>query len=108
MSLENDWLTFGSTSVNIAPLSTHDDYGNPVYGANNTYDCLIEYQRRTLWRPNGQSEQSIATLYVLSTSLTMGLSDQVTLPNTTQYPRVLQVDHPRDESGQHHVEVVLG
>ncbi len=106
--LESDWLTFGSTTVNIAPLSTQDDYGNPSFGANSTYDCLIEYERRVIWRPGEQSDVSFAKLYILSTGLTLGTNDRITLPNSTEYPRIISVDHPRDESGQHHIEVLLG
>ena len=98
----------GSTSVAIEPLSTHDAYGVPAFGAASTYDCIYQEGRRLVQRSDGRTEVSTHTVFVLSTSASVGLQDRLTVPGTTEQPRILAVDHVRDDKGQHHVEVMIG
>lgn len=108
MGLEKDWLTLGSTSVNIAALSTHDAYGVPTFATGSTYDAIIQDARRLIQRPDGRTEVSTHTIFVLSTSLSVGLQDRVTIPGSCEQPRLLGVEHVRDDKGQHHVELLVG
>lgn len=108
MGLEKDWLSFGSTSVNIAALSTHDGYGVPTYAAGSTYDAIIQPTRRLISRPDGRQEVSTHLIFVLSTSATVGLQDRVTIPVSSEQPRLLGVEHVSDDKGQHHVELLVG
>lgn len=98
----------GSTSVVIAPLSTHDAYGAPVFGASVTYDAIVQNARRQVPRPDGTVEVSTHTVFVLSTSASVGLQDQLTIPPSSEQPRLLGVEHVGDDKGQHHVEVLVG
>lgn len=109
MGLEKDWLSMGSTSVRINALSTMDGYGAPVFStAGSTYDAIFEESKKIIPRPDGRTEVSSHIVYVLSTSATISMQDQLTVPGTSEQPRILGVDHVRDDKGQHHVELLIG
>lgn len=108
MGLENDWLSMGSTSVRINALSTFDGYGVPVFStAGSTYDAIVQESKKVISKPDGRTEVSSHVVFVLSTSATISMQDQLTIPGSCEQPRILGVDHVRDDKGQHHVEVFI-
>ena len=107
--LEPDFLTMGTTTVSVEPFSEFTVNGAPTCGAAASWPCRVDAQRRLFPRPDGQTDVATATLYVLSTSATIGLADRLTMPGTTGVtPRIMDVFVSRDEDGQHHLEVAVG
>lgn len=105
--LEREFLVMGSTTLSWEPLSGLDDYGAPSYAASTSADCIIERGRKLVAKPDGQTEVANATIYVLSTSATIGLQDRLSLPGSTEEARILAAYSVRDEDGQHHYEVLV-
>lgn len=106
MALEQDFLELASTSVTVEPLSTHNNYGAPVYSTGVTYPAAVEYGPRLIVTPEGRQEVATATIYVLSSSARIGVQDRITLPLTTT-AKLVRVDVVNDEEGQHHLELVV-
>ena len=108
MALEADFLTMASTTVTVTPLSTHNAWGAPVYStASSTYPARVEYGPRLVVSAQGPQEVASATVYVLSSSASIGVQDRVTLPNDSA-ARLLRVDILNDDEGQHHLELLYG
>lgn len=108
MGLESDWLTMGSTTLSWEPVSSgFAGDGTPTYGAAQTASAIVQYDRRLVSRPDGQTEMARATIFVLSTSASIGLQDRITIPGSTETPRLLGVDTVSDDQGQHHLEVLV-
>jgi hypothetical protein len=71
-----------------------------------TYPVFEEPGARLVVTALGVEEVTTATLYVLSTTASIGLQDKVTLPDG-RVPKLLRVDVLRDDEGQHHLEVAI-
>lgn len=105
--LEADWLTLGAVTLSWEPFTGFDVNGAPTYAAATSASAIVQYDRRLLPRPDGQTEQARAVIFVFSTSASITLQDRITLPGSTETPRLLGVDKVDDENGQHHIEVVI-
>lgn len=109
MSLEKDFLTMTSATVTIEPLSTAiDSYGAPQWSSSDaaSYDARVEPGTRVVLTPEGVEEIATATLFVLSSSASVGPQDRVTFPDGRQ-PKLLTVEPLSDEQGQHHIEIAM-
>lgn len=106
MALENDFLAMASTTVTLAKESTVGDYGEPTYASGTAYTARVEPRVRMVTGPDGDEVRSSATVYVMSSSADVSVSDKMTLPSGRE-PRLLSVEPVRDDEGQHHVEVAV-
>lgn len=108
MGLEPEFLEMASTTVTVNALSTHNNAGAPVYSTDSaTYPACVEYRPRLLVNREGRQVVAVATVYVLSSSASIGVQDRVVLPYATA-ARMLSAAPVNDEEGQHHVELVFG
>ena len=110
MSLEPEFLEMASTTVTIAPLSTTGVtvYGAPSsFGAAVTYTARVEPEQRLIQDSAGQEIMSKFRIFVMSSSASIGTSDQITAAGSTEL-RIVTVDPVNDDEGQHHVELMLG
>lgn len=107
MALEQDFLALSTQVISVASLSTHSAYGAPTYSTSaSEWRAFIEPGNRLVVSANGVEEVGSATIYVLSSSASIGMQDKVTLPDG-RIPKLLRVDVLNDEEGQHHLEVVV-
>jgi hypothetical protein len=106
MGLERDFLSLSTEVLSVQSLSTASAYGAPTYSTAVTYPVFEEPGARLVVTALGVEEVTTATLYVLSTTASIGLQDKVTLPDG-RVPKLLRVDVLRDDEGQHHLEVAI-
>lgn len=108
MGLEKQFLAFSTQTVSVAPLSTVSAYGAPSHSTSPTsYNAYIEPGTRVVLNTQGVQEVASATVFVFSTSATIGPQDKLTLPDG-RIPKLLRVDPVNDNKGQHHVEIAIG
>lgn len=80
-------------------------YGAPVYStASSSYRAYEESGARLVVTADGMQEIATSTLYVLSSSASVGNQARITLEDGRQ-PRLLRVDVLNDDEGQHHLEL---
>lgn len=109
MPLETDWLVdMGASTVNVEPFTGINDYGEPSYGAAVPYQGIVQNSRHQLFTADGRVEQSQAVLFLFTTSGRVTLQDRVTFAGSTEPMRLMRVDPTNDDTGQHHLEVLLG
>lgn len=108
MSLQDQLLWLAADSLTLEPLSTMTSYGAPQFSTTSqSLKCYVEANRRLVTNAEGVEEVSAATMYVMSSSASIGTQDRVTVPNGDQ-PRLLRVDVLKDADGQHHLELLIG
>lgn len=108
MAGTSDFLSLCSTSITVAALSTFNSYGAPVFSTDVfTYPAAVEYASRVIHGADGKEEVATATVYVMSSSASIGPQDRITLPLDTSI-RVLRVDPVHDEEGLHHWMISCG
>lgn len=108
MAFEKEFLQMTTEVVTVAPLSAHTAYGAPGYSTSETsYTAYVEPAARLVVTQLGVEEVANATVFVLSSSASIGLQDQLTLSDG-RIPRLLRVDKVNDDEGQHHLEVLIG
>lgn len=109
MSLDPQLKTLTTEVITVEPLSTVTAYGAPTYSTANstTYPAYVEPGTRVIVNPQGIEEVASATVFVMSSSASVGPQDRITLPDSRQ-PRLLRVDILNDEEGQHHLELLIG
>ncbi len=98
----------GSTTVTVYHVTGFDDYGAAQYSTGTKADAIVHANRRNIMMADGRVEQAKTLLFILSTSMRVGMQDKVMMEDSTSPGRLLLVDHTDDEDGQHHVEVSLG
>lgn len=108
MGLEADWLMMGSTTIRLARASGFDGYGQPTYATEQTLPAIVQVNRRAITGNDGRVEQTVADVFILSTSVRVHPEDRLYVTDSTTPNRLLAIDHVDDEQGQHHVEVTLG
>ena len=106
MSLEADFLSMCSTTVDHTPASTtRTSYGAVQYStAVTTYPAVVEWGNRLVVNFQGREEVSRATVYVMSSSASIGVQDLVTLPYDTA-ARMIVALPVNDDEGLHHWEL---
>lgn len=101
-----DFLSMASTTVLHEPLTGITVYGAPEYSTStNTLTAVIEPTQRLVTTREGKQETCTATLYILSTSVTIQLQDRITFTGSTSARRMLTCDPVYDEQGVHHYEL---
>jgi hypothetical protein len=105
--LEPAFLQMTTQTVKVESLSTASAYGAPSYAAAaSSWPAVIEPGTRLTLNTQGLQEVATATVYVLSSSATIGMQDRITL-HDGRTPKLLRVDTLNDEEGQHHLEVMI-
>lgn len=106
MGLEPEFLAMASTTVTIAPLSTHTVYGAPSFGTAVTYTARVEPETQLVRNAAGQELLTKFRIFVMSSSATVGIQDRITAAGSTDLS-IFSVEPLHDEEGQHHVELLL-
>ena len=107
MALESDFLTMTNETVTVKSPSGYSKYGAPTFGAESTaIPARHEIYTRRIVDSNGVECVSSGTLFVLSTTATIGVDDQITLSDGST-PEIARVEIHKDQEGQHHLEVML-
>lgn len=107
MALESEFLQMTTQTISVAALSTHDAYGQAVFSTSvSTPRCYIEPGTRVVINSIGIEEVAAGMIYVLSTSVTVGTQDMVTLPSGV-VPKIIRADQVNDEEGLHHTELAF-
>jgi hypothetical protein len=104
--LEPCFLQMTTQTVKVESLSTASAYGAPTFAAASSWPAYIEPGTRLVLNAQGMQEVVSATVYVLSSSATIGMQDRITL-HDGRTPKILRVDTLNDEQGQHHLEVLI-
>ncbi len=106
MALEPSFKEMASTTVTIAPLSTHTAYGAPTFGAESTFDAHVEEDVHLVRNNDGQEVLTKFRVYVMSSSASVSVSDQIQAAGSTELS-IAQVLTLNDDEGQHHLEILL-
>ena len=105
--LEPCFLQMTSQTVKVESLSTASAYGAPSFATSaSSWPAYIEPGTRLVMTGQGMQEVAAATVFVLSSSATIGMQDRITL-HDGRLPKLLRVDTLNDEEGQHHLEVLI-
>lgn len=105
--LERDFLQMTTQLLKVESLSTQSDYGAPTFStAASSWPAYYEAGSRMARAINGVQQVASATIYVLSSSASIGPQDRLTLPDGRQ-PKLLRVDVLNDDEGQHHLELLV-
>ena len=107
MTLDKSFLLCTTDTVKVEAAAGINDYGALSYSAApTTHAAYVEAGNRLVVGPDGREVVSRATVYVLSTSASIGVQDRLTMPGG-DIPRILNVDVLNDTDGQHHLEVSI-
>ena len=105
MALDKDFERCTTDTVKVEAVVGINDYGALSYStAPSTHKAYIQAGNRLVVGPDGKEVVSRATIFVLSTSASIGVQDRLTMPSGNT-PRILNVDQLNDVDGQHHLEV---
>ena len=103
-----------SSQVQIAARTGQDAYGKPTYGAATTYAAHLFRKPRMVFTAEGQQVVSSQTLYVNTTDpiltsaqVTLSTGDIGSTQDSILHPPISVVDTRFDESGKHHVVIML-
>lgn len=108
MTLDKSFLLCTTDTVKVEAAAGINDYGALSYStAPTTHAAYVEAGNRLVVGPDGKEVVSRATVYVLSTSASIGVQDRITLSGSTDTPRILNVDILNDVDGQDHLEVSI-
>ena len=108
MSLLDQYKWLAADTLTLEPLSTMTAYGAPSFSTTSqSLTCYVERKQRLVVTAQGNEEVAAATVYVMSSSASIGTQDRITLPDGAQ-PRILTADVVKDADGQHHLEVAIG
>lgn len=111
MSFDQTFLELMPETVQIAPLSSRDEYGAPTYGPNVSRRARVLEALEKVVDDDGR-EVMATTLVWVAPDPTAGLPvvsvrDRVTLPDGST-PPLLRVERVSDEDGPHHLKIYLG
>ena len=106
MALEADFLNMAETTVTFVGLSTTANlYGAPSFSTSSvSYSAHVEIGDHVVVTAQNTEQVATATIYVMSSSATIGVQDKLTLANGEE-PVLLRVDTLTDNEGQHHVQI---
>ena len=109
MSFETAFLTMMDSTIKVSTRTAHDNYGKPTFTGS-----TVSYRARIVERPGfvrGPEMEEIAyrhICWVRSTgSVSITVSDRVTLPDGST-PPVVGIEVYPDDDGRHHRKVLLG
>ncbi len=107
----SDFADMMSSTVTIAPVSSHDRYGKPTYGAAVSYKARISYKQRWIRRSGEREVLSRGEVWTNGTDA-VDAQDKLTLPAGSPgslTPPILDVQQPTDEAGLiHHTKIIFG
>ena len=109
MGLEREFIDCANETVTVTPLSTHNDFGHQIYSSSGavSYSAFLDPEIKPLHLGDGKVVTQRGMLYVMTSSGTIGEQDKLELADGS-VPRMLAVNHTRDEEGQHHIEIAFG
>ncbi len=105
----SDYRSMMKNIVQIEPWKSRDSYGDATYGTTKTYQARIEMKATLIRDANGREIAARGKVY-LATSTVPSTKDRLTLPTpyTPTNPLILDVRPVEDETGIHHVVLVIG
>ncbi len=106
---EAAFLSMMDSTIRVSTRTTHDNYGAPAFAASTaSYRARIVHKPGYVRAADGEEVSYAHVMWVASTgSVSITVSDRITLPDGTT-PPVIAVERYPDESGPHHVKVMLG
>jgi hypothetical protein len=106
MGLEAQFAAMSTQTITVESLSTAiTSYGAPAYSTTpQTLTAYIEPGTRVVVNQQGVEEVATATLFVFSSSASIGPQSRITLPDG-RTPKLLSVEPLNDDRGQHHIEI---
>ena len=104
----DDLLEFLLDTVTIEPMLGRDDYGTPSYGPGVMYACRIDGAVNQRVNVDGVERSVRATIFIDGNPAIFP-ADRLTMPATFDplQPPMLSVDALQDESGAHHMEILV-
>lgn len=106
MALEQDFLDSMTETVNLAPRTGSDGFGQPTYGSNVAHAARIERSPELVRDVNGSEVVSSARVYTVPAAVasnSFGFA-RITMPDSTT-PPILRADPQRDDDGAHHLRL---
>lgn len=91
--------------ITIARRVSTDEYTNPQYGPDETYQARVEFKPRVLQGTEGQTLVASGRA-ILGVPIPVGLFDKLTLPDGKS-PTLLQVQSSPDTVGRYWVELTF-
>lgn len=106
MAISRAQANLCDSTVNIAPFSSYNSYGEPSFGANVAYSCLIEKKPRMVRSTEGKEVVSSAAIY-LTSAPTLTTKYRVTLPDSTT-PQILSLaTYPSGKEANHYTIIYV-
>ena len=104
--MEPDLLLMMPHQIAIEPYQSHNQYGEPTYGAAVTYTARVQGKVRMIRDSTGVERVSTVMCYVATTAA-IGPKDKLSLPSgwVPASPPILSVQRVSDESGDHHIVI---
>ena len=101
--MEAELIALLPHTITVTPYSSQNRYGEPTYGAAQSYKALVQQKVRQVRDLAGEERVSMVTVYV-NTTAAITPRDKLTLPSgfTPQTPPIIQVARQSDEVGLHH------
>lgn len=108
------WAHLFSSTVQVAPQTSVDRYGKPVYGTAVSYRAHISRKRQLVRTDNGQEVQSMQQVHLMASiavqpiaQLTLSTADVGSTEEHAIHPTIVAVERRFDGAGPHHVVLHL-
>ena len=105
MAIDPALAALAPHTVQIAPRSGQNEFGEDTFGADVAYSCLIEKKPRMVRTATGEEAVSGATIY-LTSAPSLTVDDKVTLSDGTQ-PAILSIGTYPNTSGDYFSVIYL-
>lgn len=102
----NDLADLFAATIEHAPATGFNGYGEPSFGTGKLYPARVVYRGRMVRAANGDQTISRGEVWIAGTPF-VGLNDRITLPDGTA-PLILSFEMLTDEAGPSHVHVYFG
>ena len=104
--MDDTLLSMMPHTIQVAPYSGHNSYGESTWGAAVNYKARVQGKMQMVRDVTGVERVSSVTCYVATTAA-IGPKDKLTLPSnfTPASPPILAIARESDESGDHHVVI---
>ena len=109
--MEAEFLQLMPATVLVAPFASQDQFGAAAYGADVSYQCRISIRDEYVRSKDGREIAARGKIYLPVTSAAAFTTrDRVTMPAgyVPANPPILDVQPEQDETGVHHVVLVIG
>lgn len=106
MSFESAFLTMMPSTVQIAAVSSRNDYGEPTYGSNTAYRARI-VDKPSFVRVSDTESIEVRTVVWLNSTAVILPTARITFPDGTT-PQIVAVERYPDEDGSHHTKIMCG